>query len=65
MGGQTESHVEMYVLRRTQKDSQNHRRLGYAFIELKQAQTLRFSWGEKKSIITVIIMKTDTVGWKD
>lgn len=56
MGGKIESEVEI-MLYGGQKDSQNHRSLGCAFIELKQAQILGFSWG-KKGIITVIIMKT-------
>lgn len=55
MGGQIESQVEMYVLRRTQKVSQSHRSLGYAFIEPKTSSNIQIFTGKEKCIITVII----------
>lgn len=48
MGGKTENQLEMYALRWTEKDWQNNRSLGCAFIVFKPGQTLRFAWGKKR-----------------
>lgn len=69
MGGKIESQREMYALRRTQKDSQNHRHLNCAFYRVQTNSNFKICMGREMGMMIVTVMKTiivtDSVEWKD
>ena len=68
MGGKIESQREMYALRRTQKDSQNHRHLNCAFYRVQTNSNFKICMGREMGMIIVTVMKTiiatDSMEWK-